>query len=397
MVAKLGQGALLGKMDIKSAFRLLPINPSDFELLGFQLGDYFFYDKCLPFGCSISCATFEKFSSFLEWVVKSQAGHENVDHYLDDFLFAGEKNSLSCASTMNIFNNICSELGVPIAHDKTIWPTPKLTYVGLVIDTMEMKVRIPTDKLLGLKALLLEIYSKKKVTLKEMQKLAGSLSFCSRAIPSSRAFIRPFYDATIGVSKPHHFIRVTLALKEDIRFWLISLESFNGDTFYLDSEWLDSTQLQLFTDSAVWGQAGGAAYFQPHWIYVDWPRHWRSSDIVRDITLLELVPIVLAFHIWARIFRDRKIALFTDNKALVSILNKKSSKSKRVMHFVRPLVLQTMFSNIQIRAIHVPGSNSIADALSRRQWSRFRQLAPGADAEPAVIQESFLTLISTLR
>jgi hypothetical protein len=46
----LGVIALIGKKDIKSAFRLLPIYPGDFDLLGFKLGPYFCIDKCLPMG-----------------------------------------------------------------------------------------------------------------------------------------------------------------------------------------------------------------------------------------------------------------------------------------------------------------------------------------------------------
>ena len=56
MVQDLGPKCELFKMDVKSAFRLLPVNPVDFDQLGFTFNVFFFYfDKCLPFGCSISC------------------------------------------------------------------------------------------------------------------------------------------------------------------------------------------------------------------------------------------------------------------------------------------------------------------------------------------------------
>ena len=45
MISSLGKGALLGKMDIKSAFKLLPVNPKDFELLGFKLNNEYFVQK----------------------------------------------------------------------------------------------------------------------------------------------------------------------------------------------------------------------------------------------------------------------------------------------------------------------------------------------------------------
>ena len=43
MIKNLGVNTLIGKKDIKSAFRLVPIYPDDFDLLGFKLGPYFFY------------------------------------------------------------------------------------------------------------------------------------------------------------------------------------------------------------------------------------------------------------------------------------------------------------------------------------------------------------------
>jgi hypothetical protein len=35
------------------------------------------------------------FSTFLHWLVE-KSGSKNLDHYLDDFIFAGEENSNNC-------------------------------------------------------------------------------------------------------------------------------------------------------------------------------------------------------------------------------------------------------------------------------------------------------------
>ena len=42
-------------------------------------------------GCSISCKMFNQFSTFLHWLVEKKSGSKNLDHYLDDFIFAGEE------------------------------------------------------------------------------------------------------------------------------------------------------------------------------------------------------------------------------------------------------------------------------------------------------------------
>jgi len=65
MISALGQKALCAKMDISQAFRLLIINPADFDLLGIMFGGKYYVDKCLPMGCSISCLLFEKFAIFV--------------------------------------------------------------------------------------------------------------------------------------------------------------------------------------------------------------------------------------------------------------------------------------------------------------------------------------------
>ena len=80
MIFKLGKGALLGKMDIKSAFRLVPVNPADFDLLGFAIDGQFYIDKCLPMGCSISCKIWETFATFLHWLTESKSGINTLDH-----------------------------------------------------------------------------------------------------------------------------------------------------------------------------------------------------------------------------------------------------------------------------------------------------------------------------
>ena len=87
MIAGAGSGALLAKADIKSAFRLIPIHPDDFCLLGIKVSDKIFVDKTLPMGASCAPAHFESFSTFLEWVVSTRVGTGHVCHYVDDFLF----------------------------------------------------------------------------------------------------------------------------------------------------------------------------------------------------------------------------------------------------------------------------------------------------------------------
>ena len=88
-IKSLGIGTLVAKTDIEAAFRLIPINPCDYNLLGFMVDGQLFYDKCLPMGSSVSCRTFELFSSALHWILVNVYNVAYVWHLLDDFVVCG--------------------------------------------------------------------------------------------------------------------------------------------------------------------------------------------------------------------------------------------------------------------------------------------------------------------
>jgi len=293
MIYDLGVGALLAKRDLKSAYRILPIRVEDFPLLGIKAGDKYYIDKFLPMGLSQSANLFEKFSTFLQWLVEKRSGMTTVDHLLDDFIFAGKHGSNACMSLVNTFEEVCKELGVPIATEKSIDPTTVMVFLGLEIDTNEMTIRVPSHKIEELTALLQDFLSRKKITLKQLQSLVGKLNFFSKAIRSSRAFLRRFYDAMLPLKKPHNFIRVAGEIKEDFRVWLDFLKHFNGVAYIPQHVWFSNEQLQLFTDSAGSVHLGAGCFFEGNWCFFPWPKEWAKTEVHKDLTFLEMVPVIL--------------------------------------------------------------------------------------------------------
>lgn len=394
MVCKLGLGTSMAKRDIKSAFRLLPISPADFWLLGLKdENGYYYIDKFLPMGCKISSALFEKFATFIHWLVSCLADSKTIDHYLDDFFFCGSRDTNVCENNLHVFTSVCKELRVPIAEEKSVGPCAILIFLGLELDSNKMVVRIPPSKLSELRLLLVEVLGQRRTTLRKFQALIGKLSFFSRAIRSSRAFLRRFYDIMSKIRKPHHRIRISGEVRHDILMWLSFLDHFNGVTHIPPTVWNESNVLKLYTDSAGSHHLGCGCICQNEWCFFQWPAHWPDS-ILGDLTFLEMVPVLLAIILWAKFFKGRKLVMFIDNEALVSVLNKQSSRSQRVMHLVRNFVLIAMEYEILFHARHVPSEcNSVADSISRKQWARFRELAPEADMEPREIPERFASII----
>lgn len=394
IVKRLGKGALMGKMDIKSAFRLLPCSPQDFDLLGFTFKNKYYIEKMLPMGLSLSCATFEKFANFLEWELRRRVQTENTSHYLDDFFLAGTADSNDCQNIMSMFGIVCKELGVPLAIDKTEGPSTDLTFLGFTIDSVALVIKIPEDKVKSILSLLSETLQRKKIRLRELQSLAGSLAFCSRALPAARAFLRRFYAAMSAIKKPHHFVRLSSTIKEDLNIWVQFLREYNGSSEMLDVDWVSADDLHLYTDSAGNAALGCGVYFKGEWSYLQWPSSWSHTGLLTDITFLELVPIFLAFYLWRHQFKSLRVRFACDNMSVVHILNTKTSKSERVMQLVRRMVLWSLQGSFHFSAHHVPGrSNIIADSISRFQWQEFRLAAPNASIQPTVVPEEFWTFL----
>ena len=152
----------MAKTDVKSAFRIIPIHPNDYPLLGMKWENLYYFDRCLPMGCSSSCAIFEAFSTALEWLALHRLGASGVLHILDDFLFIAESEE-KCQADLNSFLNLCEYLGVPIAEEKTVGPHTVLQFAGITLDTVKQEARLPDDKLQKCCTLLHAFYKRRKV------------------------------------------------------------------------------------------------------------------------------------------------------------------------------------------------------------------------------------------
>ena len=79
------------------------------------------------------------------------------------------------------------------------------------------------------------------------------------------------------------------------------------------------------------GSKGYGAVFGKHWFCDAWSDSWKSLNIA----FLELFPIVIALHIWGPYMANRCVAFYTDNAAIVDIINRQTSKHQLVIILVR--------------------------------------------------------------
>ena len=146
-IIQFGPGALLAKIDVKNAFRLLFVHPSDRDFLAMEWENQIYFDTCLPFGLRSTPKLFNVQADMLAWIARQNRVTLSL-HYLDDYLTMGPPGSYTCHHNFQIFIHTCSKLGIPLALEKVEGPTTCLTFLGITLDTTRMEIRLRVEKLL---------------------------------------------------------------------------------------------------------------------------------------------------------------------------------------------------------------------------------------------------------
>ena len=179
-----------------SAFRILPLKKSCYSLLimkafnPFNGKMEFYVQKNLPFGHSISCSHFQRFSNSLKHIYEHMMGVSLIMvNYIDDFLFLALSQAL-CNSRVRKFLQLCKRLGVPVALDKTEWASSVVTFLGLLLNGEQHALSIPEDKRNKALNWIKYLECKRSCRVKELEQFTGLLNFLARAIVPGRTFTR---------------------------------------------------------------------------------------------------------------------------------------------------------------------------------------------------------------
>ena len=193
-------------------------------------------------------------------------------------------------------------------------------------------------------------------TKRELLSLVGQLHHTSAVVKPGRTFLRRFIDLSTTVKKLHHHICLTNSARSDIECWHSFLTIWNGISY------LPPTEPHEFIESDASGSWGGAAIWGHLWFHFRWPNSWQNINIAAK----ELLPILLAAAIWGKEWTGRSVRCWSDNAAVVAVVNTRWCRDRHLMHLMRCLFFYAAHFRFGISARHIAGAeNTNADALSR--------------------------------
>lgn len=103
------------------------------------------------------------------------------------------------------------------AYEKTVEPTHVLTFLGIELDSQNMTMRFPSEKLNLLNSTLTNFCASKECVLERNAVTYWNIKL-SKVVAPGRAFCRHLINSTIDITKPYQRIRVTKTSKQISEF-----------------------------------------------------------------------------------------------------------------------------------------------------------------------------------
>ena len=156
--------ALMAEVNVKTACRMVPVHPDDSYLLGMQWeGSFTLTQLCHLFSVQLPIYS-------MHWQMQLNGCYctRDVEKVLDTF----------------------HDLGVPVAENKLVGPSTCITFLGIEIHSVQMKLRLLEDKLERIKMLVAEWRCQRSCRKREFESVIGHLSHVCKVVRPGRRFLR---------------------------------------------------------------------------------------------------------------------------------------------------------------------------------------------------------------
>ena len=368
-------GCYYAKMDLSACFLSFPLSPASADMCGFSFGGKNFKFTGVPFGLSSA----PRIVSLLLDVVSSVLIDKGVVHvrYLDDFLFIGSSAG-QVRAAMCVAAKVFKDFGIVNNLEKCEGPLQRLEFLGILIDSLAQNLSVPEHKLRALRAALADVLSARSVSSRRLHSILGTLSHLSMVLPAARPFLRGVIDDLRyrDVNNLRGPRRLSAATREEMSFWLNHVSKWNGS-----QKWVSSSAPVVMASDASTEGFGWVMESAPPAVISRLPPGLRPgcafagswATEVRDlqssskhIAWGELFSPVRAVQLMGSALSGAHVVFVLDNKTDVDIINRRKTRSPRLLALLRELCVASLKFGFSFTAIHRPGAlNILPDVLSR--------------------------------
>lgn len=350
---KMGRGAYMSSTDVSRAYKNFRSDPLDWPLLSFKWRESYYCDVSMPFGARASSCHMQRVANAITRMLKDRDVIAKM--YIDDLILISP-NREKAERDLHVAQDLLKDLGLPEARDKVQRPSTRVTWLGVVIDSVSMSISVPIDKLEEIKGCVSNALKARSMSKKHLQSIIGKVIHVAKCIRPARLFVSRLLEALRGMRKK--YLKVTQEMKDDLLWFKEFSSEWNGVGLIN----MSSPDLDVYVDasgSGIGASDGRSAYggqISP------------GEDPARNISELEAVNLAVALQTFiCESDRGRHIRVFCDNLATVEVCTTGRGKNPIILDSARSIwMLQALF-DVEITYQHIEGvKNVFADALSRR-------------------------------
>ncbi|GMH43453.1 hypothetical protein BSKO_11375 [Bryopsis sp. KO-2023] len=289
--------------------------------------------------------------------------------YLDDFLF--QFHSLQDARLgSRLLRNIFRLMGLLEHPTKSDWaPSQLREHLGLTIDSDTNTLSLPPSKISKLRAVASEILqrcsrSSRWISKRRMASFCGLVESTSIVVPEARMHIAKCYDCMTQTPGWNGRIKISHGALKDVRYFIALCKRMTSVPINLPTQ-----QLLLQTDasSTGWG-AVLRRDMNPSTKVIPVQGFWSPTERAFHINRKEMRAVRFALQAFQPLLTpDAQLRIHIDNRVLIDIIRKASSRSVDLREEFAQLLAQTLRMHIWLKPIYIPSRiNLLADALSRQ-------------------------------
>ena len=310
------ENACFTSTDDKSGFDNVRLASECQELVGFQWAGYFFKFLTLPFGF--------KLSSFFYHVINLQpTSYIRSKFLIPMFLYIDDrlieclrKSSLQSdfdkATVANyIVCEILLRLGYCINILKSVFvPTKSPVFLGFIVDSVDRCFRITEAKKEKFATLRDLCLNKSRLSVLELQQLAGRCISFMLAVPGAKLYTREMnYAISLGIRSKSK-VTMTQELREELQAWNF-LDTWSGKM-----EWRKEKHLviEIHTDASTY-KWGGVIHFETGTHEVN--DYWSDVEKKSPIMILEGKALLNVLRPIGDHIRGKRVDANVDNQALL--------------------------------------------------------------------------------
>ena len=384
-----GAGCHIFKLDLRRAYRQIPVDPADYHLLGFSVDEQFYFHLVMPFGLRSATMCCQRTTKAAVNILNSES--ILIDVYIDDF-YGAETPDISPSSFSRV-KELLQELGFSTSTEKESPPSTDMICLGIHFDTIAMTLSVPSFRIQELQEELTRWLSLNACTRRQLQSLLGKLSFVAACVPPGRVYFARLLSALRNIHSRSSAIPVSDPMRSDIRWWKIFLNNFNG-VAVLPGQNIISSHDEFATDACL-GGCGGILFDE--FFHSEFPTFISAQCL--NINQLEFLTILVAIKLWSSRLAGCNVTIHSDNSCCVALINYQRAHDAFLQRCLRELYLHLALHNISLSACHVAGSlNCLPDYLSR--WhtstlyqSSFATLTAGRELTELTVEEDLFHFI----